>query len=422
MRMCRMGLRLVAAVFIVGAFANDSLALSQWSRKYNVSCSQCHSAFPRLNAYGDAFAQNGYQVPGSEDGDTDGKIKIEDTLNLNSLVDVFGIRVSYTPISYKSNSRKEADGSLDDTVDEGNADWVQLFVGGSIAKNISTFIETEITSDSVHINWFHIGFNNLFGMGSYANIRAGRLSAFNWHAMTGRLRAIAPVKNQVFDYKSSNGKGDDSVAVASPYPAVEYYGYNKYLLWAVGVQNGGKATDVNDSKNLYATLKAWLAQKGNFEGSAISVGGLAGTDTKLLSATTNATTLAVTPATEAENEFWRGGPALNIRFRDTTDFQAAYFVGSDDNWTLASPTSTKTEVDFQGASALLGHWLSHKWWAALQYDWIDSDDDASDYDKGTAAISFSPRENIRIYLVGRADLRDVDEKVNEAFVNIRAMF
>jgi len=61
----------------------------------------------------------------------------------------------------------------------------------------------------------------------------------------------------------------------------------------------------------------------------------------------------------------------------------------------------------------------------LQYDKVDSDDVASlEKQYVTPSISWFPRENIRIGLYSRFDMRDVDsdEKVNEYFVNIRTMF
>lgn len=418
--MKRLWMRVMVVVCVVG-LSGDAWALSQWSRKYGVSCTACHSAFPRLNAYGDAFMQNGYQLPGSEDGATDAKVKIDDNLTLNQLPDIFGIRLSFTPVDYKTESLKNADGDYDSKLTLGNSDWVQMFVGGTIMKNVSVFLEAELLTDEVELNWFHMGFHNLAGLGSYANIRVGRLSAFNWHAMTGRLRAIPPVKNQIFGYTSSSGKGDDSVAIATDTPAIEYYGYNNYLLWAVGVQSGVKTSDVNDEKNLYATLKHFLIRKGAFEGTAISVGGLVGTDTKLYGASTNSSA-AVTGPGEAANDFWRAGPALNIRYGDNTDFQVAYFVGNDENWTLVLPGNAETSVDFEGLSAILGRWLNKSWWGAVQYDWIDSDDDASDYEKATLSIYFFPRENLRIGAIGRADMDDTGQEVNEAIVSIRTMF
>jgi len=40
-------------------------ALPLFARKYNLQCTTCHFAFPRLNAFGRAFRQNGYRMAGA---------------------------------------------------------------------------------------------------------------------------------------------------------------------------------------------------------------------------------------------------------------------------------------------------------------------------------------------------------------------
>jgi hypothetical protein len=40
--------------------------LPLFARKYSFQCTQCHYAFPRLNAFGMAFKQNGYRLPGAK--------------------------------------------------------------------------------------------------------------------------------------------------------------------------------------------------------------------------------------------------------------------------------------------------------------------------------------------------------------------
>jgi len=41
-------------------------ALPLFARKYEMQCTSCHLAFPRLNAFGMAFRQNGYRLPGEK--------------------------------------------------------------------------------------------------------------------------------------------------------------------------------------------------------------------------------------------------------------------------------------------------------------------------------------------------------------------
>ena len=406
---------------IVCLVAQQAQAVSQWSRKYGVSCTTCHSAFPRLNPFGEDFMQNGFQMAGTQDGDEEGKMAIDDRLALSELVDIFGIRLNVTPVDFKTNARKEADGSVSDKIDFGNPNWLQFFVAGTVYKNVSIFIEMEVTEEDVHVSWYTLGFHNLAGMGGYANVRVGRLSALEWHALSGRLRQIPPLKNQVISaYKTSAGKGDDSVAIAAAYPAIEYYGYTERLVWSLGVQNGSHGTDPNGDKNYFGTVKVYLAKTGDFEGSSVSVAGMYGTDTGIIETPDATDPTVVASRAEAQNDFWRASPAVNIRYKDTTDLQVGWFTGSDDNWALAAGDGES--VDFNAVSAVLGHWLSEMYWVAAQYDVIDSDEDGQDYEKVTATAYVFPRDNLRAGIIGRLDLNDVGEDVHEVYVNIRTMF
>ncbi len=62
------------ALFILFINVTDASAITQWSRKYKVQCSLCHTVVPRINYYGERFMRNGYQMPDTQDGDETGKI------------------------------------------------------------------------------------------------------------------------------------------------------------------------------------------------------------------------------------------------------------------------------------------------------------------------------------------------------------
>ena len=40
-------------------------AIPAFARKYKTSCMTCHVAYPKLNAFGEAYRLNGYQIPES---------------------------------------------------------------------------------------------------------------------------------------------------------------------------------------------------------------------------------------------------------------------------------------------------------------------------------------------------------------------
>lgn len=47
--------------------AGDSSATPAFARKYRTSCGTCHTSFPKLNAFGEAFRIGGYQIPGGDE-------------------------------------------------------------------------------------------------------------------------------------------------------------------------------------------------------------------------------------------------------------------------------------------------------------------------------------------------------------------
>src|SRR5581483_12196522 len=54
-----------ALAAILAGVPATSHALPAFARRYNLACGACHSAVPRLNAYGEAFHENGFKPPGT---------------------------------------------------------------------------------------------------------------------------------------------------------------------------------------------------------------------------------------------------------------------------------------------------------------------------------------------------------------------
>ena len=56
----------LAALVLTALWPTPSGAVPVFARKYGLNCTNCHSAFPRLNDWGQRFRANGYQLPGRE--------------------------------------------------------------------------------------------------------------------------------------------------------------------------------------------------------------------------------------------------------------------------------------------------------------------------------------------------------------------
>lgn len=88
LRALRLFLFLAPLLALMGAVVmpREARTLPLFARKYSMPCTQCHMAFPRLNAFGIAFRQNGYRLEG-----TKGESPWEDNFFPLSLVGDVGI-------------------------------------------------------------------------------------------------------------------------------------------------------------------------------------------------------------------------------------------------------------------------------------------------------------------------------------------
>ncbi|OGQ44746.1 MAG: hypothetical protein A3H42_05430 [Deltaproteobacteria bacterium RIFCSPLOWO2_02_FULL_46_8] len=397
--------------------AKEANAVSQWTRKYKINCQTCHTAFPRLTFYGEKFQRNGYQLPDEEDGDTT-KEEINKNLFIDNLINMFGLRISVSPAKIITNNLTKPSGATTTRLSFGDPEWVQLFTAGSIFKNASIFIETEVENTTVHNNWFTLGYHNLFGQ-SLLNLRVGKLSVLNWFGQSGRLRMIPNINidgmNSVRDSIGATGvTRADQVNFSSPEAGIELFGYKGPFLYSVGVVNGATLTDNNEFKNVFGTLRLEMPD-GDFAGSSLSGWGYYGTDTG---------TTAATATIQRKDRFYRTGGAANLRWK-AWDFIGAFLYQRDNNWTMVVPGAVATKNDTYIASAQLGYLINPKWFAAGQYDYTtDSrNTDSIHFNTISPSIWYMPRENMRIGFVNRSELRRrVGGRQQQFLFNVRAMF
>ena len=56
-----------AAVFVLITFSQPAQAIPAFARRYETACTTCHVLPPKLNAFGMAFKNNGYRMPGGDE-------------------------------------------------------------------------------------------------------------------------------------------------------------------------------------------------------------------------------------------------------------------------------------------------------------------------------------------------------------------
>jgi len=411
--------------FFLTAATQSAQATSQWSRKYKRSCQSCHTAFPRLNYFGEKFMKNGYQDPDNSiaDGGTLRK-KTYGDLDLNTYIgDFLGVRVDINAVKYQSNHLAIDDKKTASSLDLGKFGWAQIFAAGSISKNISFFNEIEYGgTGTLKHGWARLGFHNIFDT-TAVNLYVGKLSPADFTVHSDRLRLLS-VKGLAIGRKSSlTGGATTAEAESSPRDGqygLQYYGYKNGLTWALGSSNGGETSDNNGELNHWASLM-WQSQADNsFEGSGLSLMYYAGTDTA---------NSGSGGSNQITNDFNRIIPGLNIRFKDW-DIIASYTVGEDDNDGL---TSTAKKTEFNGKTIIVSKMLSSKHHAGIQYDdlrYDDPDQGNADQERLTLRYSCFLKENVALHflldrdLLGKNDANDANKKYHASTftLNLRTMF
>ncbi len=144
---------LIVSFLLINFYPVDADAIPAFARKYKVSCTTCHAPIPKLKAYGNEFAGNGFVIP-EEEKERDYVTAGDPLLWLNrdfpiaARFDAYGVYDSKAPV--------ENDLQLP---------WgVKLLSGGNLYKNIGYYFYFYLSErgEVAGIEDAYIHFNNIF--------------------------------------------------------------------------------------------------------------------------------------------------------------------------------------------------------------------------------------------------------------------
>ncbi len=260
---------------------NTAQAIPAFARKYKTSCTTCHYAFPKLNAFGKAFKNNGYRYPAGQDPEMTKEEPV--SLGAESYKRVWPDAIwpadiaGTSPISIRAIGRVHFGGSWDDAtttnvVEEDKALYfempheMEVLFGGSIGTNISYFgeIELEHANELAYgflVNYdfspaFHWKFGDVGLSNSPEDLRFGRE-----HYNTEELR------NQSGTWRGRDGAGGGTELWGAGNGPNGKGGFT----YALGVGNGqGDADnfDLNSAKDFYGRATFKLGGLGEIGGTA----------------------------------------------------------------------------------------------------------------------------------------------------------
>jgi hypothetical protein len=129
--MKHVGLALLAAAVL----AAPADAIPAFARKYNLTCMTCHDPIPRLNAFGERFAAQGFMLM---DGDTTGMTSLGDPLLM--------MNTSF-PIAFRFDAYARYVSGTGGQTDFQTPWTVKLLSGGQVARNISYYVYLMMAED-----------------------------------------------------------------------------------------------------------------------------------------------------------------------------------------------------------------------------------------------------------------------------------
>jgi hypothetical protein len=151
-------------------------AIPAFARKYGLPCSACHEAWPKLNAFGQTFKDNGYQLG----NDRDAPIWQQPTY--------WPIAMRITP-NWHRNSQDRAE--IDDPNNPGatleqkvtthgfDLSGLDILTGGTLANNISfLLVPSADNTGAFHFESAWVRFDNLLHT-PYLNIKVGKFELDN---------------------------------------------------------------------------------------------------------------------------------------------------------------------------------------------------------------------------------------------------
>jgi hypothetical protein len=232
-----------------------------FARKYQTSCVTCHTVYPKLNAFGQAFRLNGYRMP----KETEDQIKQRpvslgseaykrvwpEAVWPNELPGNAPLAVNVKMASLYSSSYDPALGKTVTHNDFQFPQEVNLFAAGTLGEHMSfmaelTHAENPDGSAGTEIEHARLGFESLFGPEHAFNIRIGKFAPNLYDGFQEMWLMTNNGVDTLFNYNPVGFKGgtgilDDAAGIVS-LPArvrgIEAYGVlNHRFFYTFGVSS-----------------------------------------------------------------------------------------------------------------------------------------------------------------------------------------
>lgn len=279
----------------------EAQAIPAFARKYNVNCTACHTAPPVLNSFGQRFLENGYQLPGTEDGGSIGKKQLGD-LTLDDVTNYLAFRMVGNAVrswSFKQQNPPGADrGVAENKTELTFPESFVLFTGGTLTKNVGFMVELghDLEGGGSDVERGFVTFNNV-GFHNLAHVRVGRFDPNAFYSYATVRQQLGDVGESASTCASFSPCALNRAGLAPSAFAAKFYGlyqrngtaispftaslfnsggetgvdvhgrpFGDWFLYQVGIVNGANEGfgDSNKGKDFYGMVRFDHAKSHNF--------------------------------------------------------------------------------------------------------------------------------------------------------------
>jgi hypothetical protein len=242
---------------ILLAAVRPAQAIPAFARKYGLPCSACHEAWPKLNNFGQAFKDNGYQLGNDRDSP------------IYQQPGYWPIMFRVTPTWHReSNNRVAVDkvpgtaasGLVESTTTASGFDvgGIDIVTAGTLYKNISFLVQPFIGNSSAGLAQAWVRLDNLIGS-HWLNVKMGRfeldepisqergLTINNTGALYYNYFFTPPGDNNFFT-------GIGNLQLGAEVSGHSENDYTRYSVAVVSNNNGVAGLPESNAYNVYANL------------------------------------------------------------------------------------------------------------------------------------------------------------------------
>jgi len=274
------------------ACSGQAEAVPAFARKYHTSCQTCHSIFPKLNAFGEAFRLKGYRMPGeTEEMVTEKPVSLGAPAYKRLWPEAIwpgelpgGVPLALNiKFAWVNTSTLNPDGTV--TSVKNDLQFPQeanIFGAGTLGDHVSffgevTFGENPDSSVSVELEHARLNFDSPFGPEDAFHIRIGKFAPNLVDGIQEMWIVTDAAIDSLFAYNPIGPAGGTGLAGdMSPMPislpdrvrGIEAYGILQHrILWVAGLANGispgpNGGFDGNNAKDYYARFDFKLGGMG----------------------------------------------------------------------------------------------------------------------------------------------------------------